>query len=224
MNNLTYRRLNISQCCMPLLPYCSSSSLGTVLANCSLSSTFRCWWRPCLTGEFSSSYPHLRWLSPKVPWSVFALLFTQFSVVSVEHLPAPLSECSATEKNQKPSAVCVLEKRGRLEKNLQALFIFQESRIVVKYCKYYSLCFLMASVCMTLANQGSWCRWKVCHLKPKQTSIPPALIGLEGVSASASSLGRRLGSTLEQRFLTGGRQASSLLWGGFAWVAATLPI
>lgn len=50
------------------------------------------------------------------------------------------------KQKQKPSAVCVLEKRGRLEKNLQALFIFQESRIVVKYCKYYSLCFLMASV------------------------------------------------------------------------------
>lgn len=67
--------------------------------------------------------------------------------MSVEHLPAPLSEHSATkkQKKQKPSAVCVLEKRGRLEKNLQALFIFQESRIVVKYCKYYSLPFLMAS-------------------------------------------------------------------------------
>lgn len=78
----------------------------------------------------------------------FALLFTQFSVVSVEHLLVPLGERLATKKTkqQKPSAVCVLEKRGRLEKNLQALFIFQESRIVVKYCKYYSLCFLMASV------------------------------------------------------------------------------
>lgn len=69
--------------------------------------------------------------------------------MSVEHLLAPLGERLATkkkQKQQKPSAVCVLEKRGRLEKNLQALFIFQESRIVVKYCKYYSLCFLMASV------------------------------------------------------------------------------
>lgn len=53
------------------------------------------------------------------------------------------------QNNKKPSAVCVSEKRGRLEKNLQALFIFQESRIVVKYCKYYSLCFLVASVCVT---------------------------------------------------------------------------
>lgn len=70
--------------------------------------------------------------------------------MSVEHLLAPLGERLATTKKekqkQKRSAVCVSEKRGRLEKNLQALFIFQESRIVVKYCKYYSLCFLMASV------------------------------------------------------------------------------
>lgn len=56
------------------------------------------------------------------------------------------------QNNKKPSAMGVSEKRGRLEKNLQALFIFQESRIVAKHCKYYSLYFLMASVCVTLAN------------------------------------------------------------------------
>lgn len=36
---------------------------------------------------------------------------------------------------KKTFAVCFLERRGRVEKNLQALFIFQESRMVVKYCK-----------------------------------------------------------------------------------------
>lgn len=34
-------------------------------------------------------------------------------------------------------SVCLAERRGRVEKNLQALFIFQESRMVVKYCEYF---------------------------------------------------------------------------------------
>lgn len=43
------------------------------------------------------------------------------------------------QRLKKKLPFCFLERRGRVEKNLQALFIFQESRMVVKYCKCYSL-------------------------------------------------------------------------------------
>lgn len=49
----------------------------------------------------------------------------------------PWAKFSFLEK--KKVSFCVIERWGRLEKSLQALFIFQESRMVVKYCKYHSL-------------------------------------------------------------------------------------
>lgn len=67
---------------------------------------------------------------------LFPLLSSHNSLLcSIEHLLVASGEGSALKK----VAVCFLERRGRAEKNLQALFIFQESRMVVKYCKCYSL-------------------------------------------------------------------------------------
>lgn len=43
--------------------------------------------------------------------------------------------CSSVEGSVLKNAVCFLERRARVEKKLQVLFIFQESRMVVKYCK-----------------------------------------------------------------------------------------
>lgn len=67
--------------------------------------------------------------------SFYFTFFSYFPLVSVEHLLVASGEDSAF----KNVSICFLERRGRVEKNLQALFIFQESRMVVKYCKYYSL-------------------------------------------------------------------------------------
>lgn len=62
--------------------------------------------------------------------------FLLLSHDSVEHLHVASVDGSALKKKVDD---CFLERRGRVEKSLQALFIFQESRMVVKYCKYYSL-------------------------------------------------------------------------------------
>lgn len=82
-------------------------------------------------------------------------LLSWFSVVSVEHLLVLLGEGSTLKKRV---AVCFSERRGRVEKNLQALFIFQESRMVVKYCEYYSLSlhlFLWPSPCGSICMKLS---------------------------------------------------------------------
>lgn len=51
----------------------------------------------------------------------------------------PPTCCLWWEFTFKEVAVWFVERRGRIEKKLQALFIFQESRMVVKYSKSYSL-------------------------------------------------------------------------------------
>lgn len=50
----------------------------------------------------------------------------------------PWAKFSLLEEKNKGS-FCFIERWGRLEKSLHALFIFQESRMVVKYCKHLSL-------------------------------------------------------------------------------------
>lgn len=56
-----------------------------------------------------------------------------------EHLPALLGKVQPFETKIQKVSVCFAERWGRLEKSLQALFIFQESRMVVKYCEFHSL-------------------------------------------------------------------------------------
>jgi len=110
---------------------------------------FRCWWSPCPTGAFCSCCLQRRWSTIKVGVSL------AHSHLHPPPPPPPSPPPSPPQSQQLPACcVCVTlcltlrklfllwfspEQRGRFEKNLQALFIFQESRVVVKYGKNASM-------------------------------------------------------------------------------------
>lgn len=106
-----------------------------------------------------------------------------FTAVSVEHLLVPLGKGSVQLLKQNV-AVCFLERRGRVEKNLQALFIFQESRMVVKYCKYYSLPIICVSDWLPASAWSSQLESFICEqatFAPEKDLNSPSFFSPENI-------------------------------------------